>query len=140
MARERGLNGDLCRLEIARLPDHDAVGVLPQKCAQDARERETDRFVHRHLHDPFEIVLDRLLRGEQFGIDRVDLAQTGIKRRRFSRTGRAGRDENSIRPLDDFENVIVDVVGHAQHLQIQIDCGAIEHAQNQALAELRRQS
>src|ERR1051326_3065407 len=32
-ASERGLHGDLRRLQIARLPDHDAVRVLPQKRA-----------------------------------------------------------------------------------------------------------
>src|SRR5256885_10785885 len=41
----------------------------------------------------FQVVLDRFFRGEQFGIDRVDLAQAGIKRRRFSGPGRAGGDK-----------------------------------------------
>ena len=89
MAGERGLNGDLRRLEIARFTDHDAIGILSQKRAQHARKGQPDRFIHRHLHDAFEIVLDRFFRRQQFGIDGVDLAQTGIERGRFSGTGRA---------------------------------------------------
>jgi hypothetical protein len=80
---ERCLDRDLRRLEVASFTDHDAVGILPQERPQHARERETDRFVHRHLHDAFEVVLDRLLSREQLRVDRVDLAQAGVKRRRF---------------------------------------------------------
>ena len=83
MPGERCLDRDLGRLKIAGLAHHDAVRVLAQKRTERAREGEADRFVHRHLHDAFEIVFDRFLRREQLRIDRVDLAQTGIKRRRF---------------------------------------------------------
>ena len=84
MAGERGLHRDLRRLQIARLPDHDPVRVLPKKGTQHPREGQPDAFVHRHLNDAFEIILDRFLGGKQLGIDRIDLAQTGIQRRRFS--------------------------------------------------------
>ena len=140
MAGERRLNRDLGRLEIARLAHHDAVRVLAQKRTERAREGEADRFVHRHLHDAFEIVFDRFLRGEQLRIDRVDLAQTGIKRRRFSRAGRPGYDENSVRAIDDLDDVIAHILGRAEHLEIEIHDTAIEDAQYYALAELRGQS
>ena len=72
---ERGLDGDLRRLQIAHFADHDAVRVLPQEGAEDAGEGQADRFVHRHLHDAVEVVLDRFLGGQQLGVDRVDLSQ-----------------------------------------------------------------
>ena len=140
MPRERSLDRDLRRLQIARLADHDAVRILAQERAEDARERQPDRFIHRHLNDPFQIVLDRLFRGQEFRIDRVDLAQTGIKRRCFSRAGGAGDDEDAVRTLDHIENEIVDVIGHAERAEIEVHGRAIEHAQDDALAELRRQS
>ena len=139
MPGERRLNGDLRRLEIARFTHHDAVRILPQKCAEHSRKSQADRFVHRHLHDAFEIVFDRLFCGEQFRIDRVDLAQTGIKRRRFSGAGRPGHDENAVRTIDHFEQVIVDVIGHAERFEVEIDDAAIQHAQHDAFAKLRRQ-
>ena len=139
MSGERCLHGNLRRLQVARLTDHDPVRVLPQKCAQDAGKRQADTVIDRDLDDPFQVILDRFLGGEQFGIDGVDLAQTRIKRGGFARTGRAGRNEDAVRPLDQFEQIIVDVIGHAELLEIEIDGRSIEHTQNQALTELGRQ-
>src|ERR1700730_496301 len=140
MPGERGLNGDLSRFQVAGLTDHDSVRVLSKKGTQHARESQPDVFVYRDLHNSLEIVFDRFLRGKQFGIDRVDLAQTGVKRGRLTRTGRTVRDENSVGPVDYFENIIVDVIGHPEHLEIEVDRVAIEHAQNEAFAKLSRQS
>ena len=41
--------------------------------------------------------------------------------------------------LIDFENVIVDVIRHAERLEVEIHRRAVEHAQHDAFAELRRQ-
>ena len=61
---KRSLNGDLRRLEIARFADHNPVGILPEKSAQGPSKGQADCLVDRHLHDSFEIVFDRLFRGE----------------------------------------------------------------------------
>jgi hypothetical protein len=42
--------------------------------------------------------------------------------------------------MDDLEKVIVDVIRHAQRLEIEIHNAAIKHAEHEALAELGRQS
>ena len=138
MSSQRGLDGDLRRLKVACLAHHDAIGILPQKRAQDTCKRQADRFVHGHLHDSFQIVFNRFLHGEQFRIDRVNLAQAGIKRRRFSRTGRPGRDENAVRAIDQFEEKIVDVIRHAERAEIEVHDRAIKHAQHEAFAKLGR--
>ena len=65
MARERCLNRNLGRLEIARLTNHDAIRILTQEVPQHARKGQADRFVDRHLHDAFQIVFDRFLRSDQ---------------------------------------------------------------------------
>ena len=140
MTGERCLNGDLRCLEVASFADHDPIRVLPQKRAQYTSEGEPDCFVNGNLNDSVQIVFNRLFRGQQFGIDRVDFAQARIKRRRFSRTGWTGGNENSVWPIDDFENVIVDVFRQAKHFEIEIHGRAIEHAQNNAFAELGWQS
>src|SRR6266480_241523 len=140
VAGERSLNRNLRRLQIASLADHDSIRVLPQKRSQHARESRPDVFIHRHLYDAFQIVLHRLLCREQLEIERVDLAQTRIERRRFPRTSGAGDNKNSVWPFDDFENVIADILGHTEHLEVEVHGAAIEYAQNDALAELRGQS
>src|SRR4030095_3515332 len=76
MSRERCLDGNLCRLKIACFANHDAVWVLAQKVPQNACESQLDRFIYRHLHDPFQIVFHRFLPSDELRIDRVDLAQT----------------------------------------------------------------
>src|ERR1700730_17907091 len=128
MPCERSLNGDLCRFQVAGLADHNSVRVLSKEGAQYARKSKSDIFVYRDLHNSLEIVFDRVLGGEQFGIDRVDLSQTGVKRGRLTGAGRTCGDENSVRPIDYFENIIVDVIGHAKHLEIEVDRAAIEYA------------
>ena len=50
-----------------------------------------------------------------------------------------GDDENAVRPIDDLEDVIVDVIGHAERFEVEIHGRAIEHAQHDAFAKLRRQ-
>ena len=109
--------------------------------ARSARAKgEADRFVHRHLHDAFEIVFDRFFRREQLRIDRVDLSQARIERRRFSRTGRAGDNENAVRAINDFDDVIVDVIGEPERFEIEVDGRAVENSEHDALAKLRGQS
>src|SRR6266404_6771143 len=58
MAGKRCLNRDLRRLQIARLPNHDAIGILSQERAQHTREAEADVFVDRNLNDSFQIILN----------------------------------------------------------------------------------
>jgi hypothetical protein len=53
--------------------------------------------------------------------DRIDLAQAGIKSRRFAGTGRAGNDEDSVRPIDHLEEVLQDVIGHPEAFEIEVD-------------------
>src|SRR6266513_1019262 len=77
---QRRLNRNLRRLQVACFSHHYAVRVLAQERPQNARKGQADGFVHRHLHDSFQVVFDRLLRGEQFRIDGVDLTQAGVKR------------------------------------------------------------
>ena len=67
------------------------------------------RFVDGHLHDAFDVVFDRVLGGEQLGIDRVDPAQAGVKRGGLAAAGRAGDDEDAVGLLDGLGDVIVDV-------------------------------
>src|SRR5437762_281493 len=137
MAGQRRLNGNLWRLEVTCLAHHDAIGILAQERAQGSRERQADGFVHRYLHDSFQIVFDRFFRSEQLRIDRIYLPQAGIKRGRLSRAGWSGRNENAVGTIDDFEKIIADVIGHAERLDIKIHSRAIEHTKHEALTKLR---
>jgi hypothetical protein len=133
---QRRLNGNLRGLKVACLADHNAVRVLAQKRAQNARKAQADGFVHRHLYNPFQIVFDGLFCREELRIDRIDFAQAGVKRCRLSRAGRSGGNEDAIRMLDHLQQKIVDVIGHPECFEVEIHDAAVENPQHQALAEL----
>jgi hypothetical protein len=136
MTGKRRLDGDLRRLKVAGLAYHDPIGVLAQERPQGSRKRQTDTVVHRHLHDAFQVVFDGLLCGNQLRIDCVDLPQAGIQRGCFSGAGWSGRDKDPVRPLDHFEQKIVNVIRHPERFEVEIDDAAIKHSQHQALSEL----
>ena len=83
------LTRDLGGLEVANLADHDDVRVLPQERAQRGREVQADVLVHLHLVDAVQVVLDRILGGGDVAIDRVELGERRVERRRLARAGRA---------------------------------------------------
>ena len=139
MARQGGLNGNLGGLQVAHFPHHDDVRVLAQEGAQRLAEGQPDGFVDGHLHDPFDVVFDRVLGGEQLRVNGVDAAQAGIKGGGLAATGRAGGDDNAVGPLNGFDDVIVEVLGEAQRFDFEIDRRPIEHAQHDRFAELRGQ-
>jgi len=74
MAGQAGLDGDLRRLGIADLADHDDVRVLPQDGAQGLGEAEVDAGIDLDLADAGEVVFDRVL-------DRHDVLPAGVEAR-----------------------------------------------------------
>jgi hypothetical protein len=82
------LNGDLRGFQVARFADHDAVRVLPEKGAQDARERQADVLVHGDLDDALHIVLHRVFRREHLRVDRVYFVKRRVKRGGLAGAGR----------------------------------------------------
>ena len=114
VASKRGLNGNLRGLQVAHFPHHDDVGVLPEEGAQGPAEREPDRLVDGHLHDPFDVVFDRILRREELGVDGVDAAQAGVEGGGLAAAGRPGGDDDAVGPLNGFNDVIVEILGEAQ--------------------------
>ena len=68
VAGHRGVNGDFRRFLVADLADHDHVGILPQECAQRAREGEPDLRLHGDLVNAADLVLDGVLGGQDVDV------------------------------------------------------------------------
>ena len=100
VAGERGADGDLRRVEVADLADHDDVGILPEHVAQGAGEGQADLRAHLHLVDAGHLVLDRVLDRDDAQVGRVDLAQEGVERGRLARAGRAGDEDDAVRVVE----------------------------------------
>jgi hypothetical protein len=114
-------------------------GSWRRKRPQRLAEGHAHRLVDGHLHDALDVVFDRVLGGQQFGINRVDAAQAGIQRRGLAATGRAGDNENAVGPQDHLGHVIMDVFGKTERFDVQADRPAVQHAQHDRFAKLRRQ-
>src|SRR5262249_23882629 len=139
VAGERSLDGDLRRLGVADLAHHDDVGVLAHDRAQPAREREPDRRLHVDLVDAEELVLDRVLDGDDLLVGSVDLVERTVERGGLAAAGGAGHQDHAVRLVDERSELAQDVLGKAERLEVHDDARAVEDAEHDALAIERRQ-
>ena len=73
--RQRGADGDVRRLAIADLADHDDVRVLPQNVPQAVGEAQPDLGFHVDLRNARQPVFDWFLNGDDAPLHRVDARQ-----------------------------------------------------------------
>ena len=94
MARQRGLDGDACRLQVADLADHDDVGVLAQDRAQGVRESRSrwPAWTWTWLM-PLELVFDGVLDREELAVGPVEHLERRVERGGLAAAGGTG-DEN----------------------------------------------
>ena len=134
VACKGGLDGDLGRLEVTDLADHHHVGVLTQEGAQHLGERIAGLRVDRHLDDSVHIVFDRFLGGEEFGVDLVDAPQDRVEGGCLAGAGRTGNDEDSVRLLDIHRDLLIDVFGQADVLEVERGRRLVENTHDDGLA------
>ena len=137
MAGQRRLHRDLRGFEIADLADHHDVGILPQDRAQRAGEIEPDLRLDLDLVDAGELVLDRILDGHDIAGDRVQLEQPGVERRRLAAARRPGDQHHAVRQLEGALEALPDIRRQAELLVVELDGGAVEHAQHDLFAVQR---
>src|SRR5439155_6805004 len=94
---QRGANRDLRRLEVANFTHHDDVRVLAQDVAQADGKGQADVRAHRDLVDSFELVLDRLLDGNDAFVHRIDGAEAGVKGGGFAGARGSGDQHGVVR-------------------------------------------
>ena len=134
VAGERRVDRDLGGLAVADLADHDDVGIVAQERAQPGRERQVDLRVDRGLRDAVELVLDRILDGEDVEVGRVDLGQAGVERRRLAGAGRAGDEDDAVRPVDELVHLAQVIVAEADVGEVEQHRLAVEQTDGDALA------
>ncbi len=126
MAGERGLHRDVRGFVIADLTHEDDVGVLAQQGAQGGGERHADFFVRLRLSDAVEVVLDGVFDGRDVELLLVERAEGGVERRRFTRAGRTGDEDDAVGFVDlvlpDGEGVVVE----AELVERDVDAAGVE--------------
>ncbi len=101
VARQRRLDGDLRRLQVADFPDHDDIGVLSEDVAQATGERQFDFRSNLHLPDAGQLVFDRVLHGQYVAFFIVQLVQRRVEGRRLAAAGRAGQQNDAVGNADE---------------------------------------
>src|SRR5215475_2315899 len=136
---ERGLDGNLRRLRVADLAHHDLVRVVTQDGAQPAREREALLLVHGDLQHPGQLVLDRILDGDDLVASGLGLGDRPVQRGRLAAAGRSGDEQHAVGKRaqlaqlgDDRRVEAEDVQAQAAHLGERL---LVEHAQDRVFAE-----
>ncbi|GBC76990.1 hypothetical protein HRbin08_00458 [bacterium HR08] len=120
MPRERRLDGDLRRLRIANLADHDLVRVMPQDRAQAPGEGEPFLLVDLDLRHAFQLILHRVLDGDDLLLPRSDLIDGRIERRRLARAGGSGDEDHPIRLADEMPEFSQRLGVESEHIQAQV--------------------
>ena len=134
-----GIDGDLRGLLIADLAHHDLVRVVAQNGPQPARERETLLLIHRDLRDALDLVLHRVLDGDDFVLVVLDFAQRGVERGGLARPGGAGHQHHAVRLHDVAPKFHQVAFGEPHHVERQLGellahRFLVEHAQHGVLA------
>ena len=100
MSGQRGFDGDLRGFHVARFTDENDVGILPQKCAKDAREIQPDILVRLDLAQAGKIVFNRIFGGGNVDFRRIDFVQRAVQRGRLTRSRRSGDIDDAVGLID----------------------------------------
>lgn len=93
---ERGLYGDLRRLQVAYLPDHDHIGILPQDRAQGGSEGQADVGMDLDLGDIGHLVFHGIFHADELAHAIIDFLQRAIERGGLARSGGAGHQDDAV--------------------------------------------
>src|SRR6266542_4101828 len=120
VAGQRRLHRDRRRLLVADLADHDLVGVVAEDGPEAAREGEALLLVDGDLGDAAELVLDRILDGDDLVLGALDLRQRGVERGGLARAGRPGDQHHTVRLLDELAELQQHLVVEAEDVEPQV--------------------
>ena len=131
---ERSLHGDLRGLQVADLADHDDVRVLPEDRPQGYGEGHVDARVDLDLADPRQVVLHRVLDGEDVAGAGVEPRQAGVQGDRLARAGGPGDQHDAVRLADQVVQRRQHAGSHAQGLQPQASGLLVQQAHHHPFA------
>ena len=131
---EGRLHGDLRRLEIAYLADHDDIRILPQERAQNVRKTKPNLRLDLNLIDSLQLVFYGIFDRQDLSLARVEPQQRRIKRRCFAAAGRPCDEKDPVGAIQKVEVALEDLLFEAQEGKVQRDASLVEHSQDEALA------
>ena len=131
---EGRLDGDLRRLMVTNLTHQDNVRRLSHHGAKNALESQADLMAHLSLVDTRQVVLNRVLGGDDLHIRLVEILQRRVERCRLSGSGRPRHQEDAVGALDDLIEALVFRFVEAQLLKVHQALLLVEDTHDDALA------
>ena len=135
-----GLDGDVGRLAVANLADHDDIRILAKDRPKAGGEGEPDLGVDLGLADSVDGIFDRILDREDVAAAIVEPLQPSIKARRLAGAGRAGDENDSVRLRQRLAEQAVDRLAHAEPVQVDTGIFLVEDSEHDPLAGSARKS
>src|SRR5258708_2537598 len=114
VAGQRGLDGNLRGFRVADFADHDLVRVVTQNRAQAAGKGQAFFFIDGNLRDSANLVLERVLNGDDLVFVALDFVQRRIQRGGLAAARRSGDQHHAV----GFSNVVTEA---AQVLIVKTD-------------------
>ena len=115
-----GVDGDLRRLVVADFAHQNLVRVVAQDRPQPARKGKPLLLVHRNLRNAANLVLHRILDGDDLVFVALDLIQSRVEGGGFSRAGRPSHQHHAVRLADVAAEALQVFVGKTDHIQSQM--------------------
>src|SRR5437660_7309534 len=134
MAGERCIRRDAGRFQIANFPDHDHVWRLAQNRTERGRKSHSDLRIHLDLIDAGHLIFDWLLHRDDLPVRFVDVIEAGVECARFSRAGRTGDEQDSVRKLNQSLEYFLIVAKESELGKTKHQAFLIENANDDALA------
>src|SRR6266446_5779612 len=134
MTGERRLDRYLRSLHVANFADHDDVGIVAQQRAEHIGEAQADALLHLNLVDAVELVLDRILDGEDLALGRVEADERCVERRGLAAARWPGDKKDAVRALERVEIDLEVAAAQAKRREIQPYALAVQQPQHDALA------
>ena len=85
------------------------------------RKVQPDLGLHLDLRDAGKLIFDRVLDGDDVALDRIEMEQRRIERRRLAAAGGSGHEDDAVRQFEQPAQGVAKTFFHAELAEIEID-------------------
>src|SRR4030067_55829 len=127
------------RVGVPHLAHEYDIGGRPEDRAQGIGECQPGLFVHGHLVDILQLVLYRVLYGDDVYRLSLYAGYHGVEHGGLAATGGAGHEHHALRPLYDVDNLVVVGLEKSHGVKVEHGGPGVEKPHDHRLPVLRRQ-
>src|SRR5215475_12147951 len=96
MTSERGLDGDLSRLNVTNLTDHDDIRVLAKDRPQPRGKGQLNLRIHLHLPNAPQLILNGVFDGNDIFVTGVNPTECSVQRGCLAGTGGSSHQHDTM--------------------------------------------